>query len=153
MKTDNNSMPEKLLRSAFKMKLDPGFKEEYKKRHDEIWPGSYLLKHHARWFFSGQLRRRCSPRGFQRSCRNGLFYKAHALHKDHHGNRMFRTSCSSGRSFLRYCCCRVFTVIHYQHTMLSMVRGIGSTENRFNTIVFDHLLQTGVCLFTSTGFG
>ena len=38
MKTDNNSMPEKLLRSAFKMKLNPGFKEEYKKRHDEIWP-------------------------------------------------------------------------------------------------------------------
>lgn len=23
---------------AFKMKLLPGFKEEYKKRHDEIWP-------------------------------------------------------------------------------------------------------------------
>jgi len=23
---------------AFKMKLKPGFKEEYKKRHDEIWP-------------------------------------------------------------------------------------------------------------------
>jgi L-rhamnose mutarotase len=25
-------------RVAFKMKLFPGFKEEYKKRHDEIWP-------------------------------------------------------------------------------------------------------------------
>jgi L-rhamnose mutarotase len=25
-------------RFAFKMKLKPGFKEEYKKRHDEIWP-------------------------------------------------------------------------------------------------------------------
>jgi len=25
-------------RSAFKMFLKPGFKEEYKKRHDEIWP-------------------------------------------------------------------------------------------------------------------
>ncbi len=23
---------------AFKMQLKPGFKEEYKKRHDEIWP-------------------------------------------------------------------------------------------------------------------
>nr|WP_294898152.1 L-rhamnose mutarotase [uncultured Pedobacter sp.] len=23
---------------AFKMKLKPGFKDEYKKRHDEIWP-------------------------------------------------------------------------------------------------------------------
>ena len=23
---------------AFKMKLNPGFSEEYKKRHDEIWP-------------------------------------------------------------------------------------------------------------------
>ncbi len=23
---------------AFKMKLNPGFKEEYKRRHDEIWP-------------------------------------------------------------------------------------------------------------------
>ncbi len=26
------------MRVAFKMKLKPGFKEEYKKRHDEIWP-------------------------------------------------------------------------------------------------------------------
>ncbi len=24
--------------TAFKMKLKPGFEEEYKKRHDEIWP-------------------------------------------------------------------------------------------------------------------
>ncbi|MBM1105789.1 L-rhamnose mutarotase [Aurantibacter crassamenti] len=24
--------------NAFKMKLKPGFEEEYKKRHDEIWP-------------------------------------------------------------------------------------------------------------------
>ena len=23
---------------AFKMKLNPGFSEEYKKRHDELWP-------------------------------------------------------------------------------------------------------------------
>ncbi|MDC7232926.1 MAG: L-rhamnose mutarotase [Spirochaetales bacterium] len=26
------------MRNAFKMKLYPGFAEEYKKRHDEIWP-------------------------------------------------------------------------------------------------------------------
>ena len=26
------------MKLAFKMKLKPGFKEEYKKRHDEIWP-------------------------------------------------------------------------------------------------------------------
>lgn len=25
-------------RIAFKMKLKPGFEEEYKRRHDEIWP-------------------------------------------------------------------------------------------------------------------
>ena len=28
---------------AFKMKLFPGFEEEYKKRHDEIWPELVLL--------------------------------------------------------------------------------------------------------------
>ena len=27
-----------MIRSAFKMKLKPGFEEEYKQRHDEIWP-------------------------------------------------------------------------------------------------------------------
>jgi L-rhamnose mutarotase len=27
-----------MKRYAFKMKLKPGFKNEYKKRHDEIWP-------------------------------------------------------------------------------------------------------------------
>jgi L-rhamnose mutarotase len=27
-----------MIRSAFKMKLKPGFRDEYKKRHDEIWP-------------------------------------------------------------------------------------------------------------------
>ena len=27
-----------MSRLAFKMKLFPGFEEEYKKRHDEIWP-------------------------------------------------------------------------------------------------------------------
>ena len=26
------------MKLAFKMNLKPGFKEEYKKRHDEIWP-------------------------------------------------------------------------------------------------------------------
>ncbi len=26
------------MRVAFKMKLKPGFKTEYKKRHDELWP-------------------------------------------------------------------------------------------------------------------
>lgn len=26
------------MKVAFKMKLKPGFKEEYKKRHDELWP-------------------------------------------------------------------------------------------------------------------
>ena len=25
-------------RAAFRMKLKPGFEEEYRKRHDEIWP-------------------------------------------------------------------------------------------------------------------
>ena len=27
-----------MIRNAFKMKLKPGMVEEYKKRHDEIWP-------------------------------------------------------------------------------------------------------------------
>lgn len=27
-----------MKRTAFKMKLKPGFIDEYKKRHDEIWP-------------------------------------------------------------------------------------------------------------------
>ena len=27
-----------MKRCAFKMQLKPGFEEEYKKRHDEIWP-------------------------------------------------------------------------------------------------------------------
>ena len=26
------------MRVAFKMNLKPGFKEEYRKRHDELWP-------------------------------------------------------------------------------------------------------------------
>lgn len=31
-------MENMFTRNAFKMKLHPGQKEEYKKRHDEIWP-------------------------------------------------------------------------------------------------------------------
>lgn len=31
------------MKVAFKMKLKEGFKEEYKKRHDEIWPELALL--------------------------------------------------------------------------------------------------------------
>ncbi len=27
-----------MKRNAFKMKLKPGFEEEYEKRHDELWP-------------------------------------------------------------------------------------------------------------------
>lgn len=27
-----------MIRAAFKMKLKQGYEEEYKKRHDEIWP-------------------------------------------------------------------------------------------------------------------
>lgn len=27
-----------MIRNAFKMKLKKGYEEEYKKRHDEIWP-------------------------------------------------------------------------------------------------------------------
>jgi len=38
-------MPNPLFRNAFKMKLKPGFKAEYKRRHDEIWPElSQVLK-------------------------------------------------------------------------------------------------------------
>ncbi len=34
-----------MIRNAFTMQLKPGFEEEYKKRHDEIWPElSQLLK-------------------------------------------------------------------------------------------------------------
>jgi len=32
-----------MKRIAFKMKLKPGFKEEYKKRHDAIWPELAVL--------------------------------------------------------------------------------------------------------------
>ena len=34
-----------MIRNAFKMKLKPGCAEEYKKRHDEIWPE--LAKAHS----------------------------------------------------------------------------------------------------------
>lgn len=32
------TVPVSLFRNAFKMKLNPGCKAEYKRRHDEIWP-------------------------------------------------------------------------------------------------------------------
>lgn len=36
------------MKTAFKMKLKPGFTAEYKKRHDEIWPElSALLKNNG----------------------------------------------------------------------------------------------------------
>lgn len=34
-------------RKAFKMKLKPGFQEEYKRRHDQIWPELETLLHQA----------------------------------------------------------------------------------------------------------
>ena len=36
-----------MIRYAFKMKLKPGFKDEYKKRHDEVWPELKKLLHDA----------------------------------------------------------------------------------------------------------
>ena len=33
------------MKVAFKMKLKPGFREEYKRRHDEIWPELSNLLH------------------------------------------------------------------------------------------------------------
>lgn len=35
------------MKTAFKMKLYPGFLDEYKKRHDEIWPELVDLLHDA----------------------------------------------------------------------------------------------------------
>lgn len=35
---DNKAVPETLFRHAFRMRLKPGFKAEYKRRHDVIWP-------------------------------------------------------------------------------------------------------------------
>jgi L-rhamnose mutarotase len=35
------------MRQAFKMKLKPGMAEEYKKRHDAIWPELAALLHEA----------------------------------------------------------------------------------------------------------
>lgn len=37
-KTETRTVPASLFRNAFKMKLNPGCKAEYKRRHDEIWP-------------------------------------------------------------------------------------------------------------------
>lgn len=36
-----------MKRYAFKMKVKPGFKDEYKKRHAEIWPELKKLLHDA----------------------------------------------------------------------------------------------------------
>ena len=36
-----------MRRHAFKMKLKPGFEEEYKRRHDELWPELELALHEA----------------------------------------------------------------------------------------------------------
>jgi L-rhamnose mutarotase len=36
-----------MLRNAFKMKLNPGCIDEYKKRHDEIWPELSEALHEA----------------------------------------------------------------------------------------------------------
>jgi L-rhamnose mutarotase len=36
-----------MKRYAFKMKLKPGFKDDYKKRHAEIWPELKKLLHDA----------------------------------------------------------------------------------------------------------
>lgn len=36
-----------MQRIAFKMKLFPGYEEEYKKRHDELWDEMKTLLHHA----------------------------------------------------------------------------------------------------------
>lgn len=36
-----------MRRVAFKMKLKPGCRDEYKKRHDEIWPELAALLHDA----------------------------------------------------------------------------------------------------------
>jgi L-rhamnose mutarotase len=34
-------------RKAFKMKLKPGFREEYKRRHSQVWPELQTLLHQA----------------------------------------------------------------------------------------------------------
>lgn len=36
-----------MKRAAFKMKLKPGYRDEYKKRHDAIWPELKKLLQHA----------------------------------------------------------------------------------------------------------
>ena len=42
-----------MVLKAFKMKLLPGFEAEYKKRHDEIWPGlSRLLSERGIYDYS-----------------------------------------------------------------------------------------------------
>jgi L-rhamnose mutarotase len=41
------STPKNQTRSAFKMKLKPGYAEEYKRRHDSIWPDLSVLLREA----------------------------------------------------------------------------------------------------------
>ena len=36
-----------MRRHAFRMKLKPGFEEEYKRRHDETWPDLKAVLHEA----------------------------------------------------------------------------------------------------------
>lgn len=40
-------MPANMEKHAFKMRLNPGMAEEYKRRHDEIWPELVELLHEA----------------------------------------------------------------------------------------------------------
>ncbi len=45
--TDKNLYLKKMARQAFKMKLKPGQKEEYRRRHAAIWPELVNLLHEA----------------------------------------------------------------------------------------------------------
>jgi L-rhamnose mutarotase len=40
---NSNLIKRTMIIKGFKMKLKPGFEAEYKKRHDEIWPGLLQL--------------------------------------------------------------------------------------------------------------
>nr|CAD6617013.1 L-rhamnose mutarotase [Rhizobium sp. Khangiran2] len=40
-------MPANMEKHAFKMRLNPGMAQEYKRRHDEIWPELVELLHEA----------------------------------------------------------------------------------------------------------
>lgn len=47
VKSEEALNPSKMHRNAFKMKLKPGFQEEYKRRHEAIWPELQTLLHQA----------------------------------------------------------------------------------------------------------